>query len=105
MGALDVHCALCGGPLAPPLAHLFPPPPYNISHAELAAASESYVAIRAQLSWLRDLRVIGRDPETGRAYLTGKGHAEGYGYVLVEPGGDESAPAQRRRFGEVEGGM
>ncbi|KAI7279520.1 hypothetical protein KC345_g5331 [Hortaea werneckii] len=39
--------------------------------------------LHARLAWLRDLRMLAQDPQTGRAYLTGLGNTTDLGWALV----------------------
>ncbi|KAI7160541.1 hypothetical protein KC316_g14620 [Hortaea werneckii] len=45
--------------------------------------------VHARLAWLRDLRMLARDPWTGRAYLTGLGNTTDLGWALVGLSDDE----------------
>ncbi|GAB1737600.1 hypothetical protein NU219Hw_g1908t1 [Hortaea werneckii] len=60
--------------------------------------------LHARLAWLRDLRMLAQDPQTGRAYLTGLGNTTDLGWALVElsdeedDGNDEGAMIARDLF-------
>ncbi|KAI6826801.1 hypothetical protein KC340_g10023 [Hortaea werneckii] len=68
--------------------------------------------LHARLAWLRDLRMLAQDPQTGRAYLTGLGNTTDLGWALVglsdeEDDGDEEGAVTARdlfiargRYGE-----
>ncbi|KAI7156813.1 hypothetical protein KC349_g6041 [Hortaea werneckii] len=45
--------------------------------------------LHARLAWLRDLRMLAQDPQTGRAYLTGLGNTTELGWALVGLSDDE----------------
>ena len=95
MGALDVYCAICGGPFAIPTDHL-------ISSASSNLANKAFPPRSADFAWLRSLRVVARNTESGKAYITGSGHSENYGWVLVKPGNDANAPPPKRYDGVAE---
>ncbi|KAI7540609.1 hypothetical protein KC331_g9076 [Hortaea werneckii] len=57
--------------------------------------------LHARLAWLRDLRMLAQDPQTGRAYLTGLGNTTDLGWALVglsDEEDDEGAMMARDLF-------
>jgi len=92
MGFLEsVLCAICGAPFQPPLEHLLP-----LSNHHEAFTSDLSTCF---LDWLRYLRVVGRNPKTGHAYITGPGQASTFGWVSVHVGDDPNVPNARRDQG------
>ncbi|KAK5159840.1 hypothetical protein LTS14_001945, partial [Recurvomyces mirabilis] len=84
----NIQCSVCGSPFQPPLEHLRP----NSNYQE---ASFSELSTK-HLDWLRRLRIIGRNPKTGCAYVSGVGKASTHGWVQVHVGDDPNVPNSRR---------
>ncbi|KAK4888546.1 hypothetical protein LTR27_012554 [Elasticomyces elasticus] len=82
MGALDIYCAICGGP--------FRIPTVGIKSATIQLG---------HLSWLKRLLVIGRNVVTNRAYVSGPGTVEDHGWVVVDAGEDINAPLPNMMIG------
>ncbi|KAK5685700.1 hypothetical protein LTR17_027007 [Elasticomyces elasticus] len=82
MGALDIYCALCGGP--------FRIPTVGIKSATIQLDN---------LAWLERLLVVGRNVATNRAYVSGPGTVEDYGWVVVDAGEDINAPLPKMMVG------
>ncbi|KAK5720560.1 hypothetical protein LTR17_014891 [Elasticomyces elasticus] len=82
MGALDLYCAICGGP--------FRIPTVGIKGATIQLDN---------LAWLERLLVVGRNVATNRAYVSGPGMVEDYGWVVVDAGEDINAPLPKMMIG------
>jgi hypothetical protein len=96
MGVFDPYCALCGGPFKLDLQALFPySDDAEVKQTKLAQTLSAHTVNEQHhiaTSWIRDVRVIGRNLSTGKSYVTGLGTAEDYGWALVERGDDENVP-------------
>ncbi|KAK4959287.1 hypothetical protein LTR10_004089 [Elasticomyces elasticus] len=82
MGALDIYCAICGGP--------FRIPTVGINSATIQLDN---------LAWLERLLVVGRNVATNRAYVSGPGTVGDYGWVVVDAGEDVNAPLPKMMIG------
>ncbi|KAK5678344.1 hypothetical protein LTS10_009516 [Elasticomyces elasticus] len=82
MGALDIYCALCGGPFRIPIV--------GIKSATIKLDN---------LAWLERLLVVGRNVATNRAYVSGPGTVDDYGWVVVDAGEDVDAPLPKMMIG------
>lgn len=96
MCVFDFYCAICGGPFKSPHQLLYP----LSDEAEIDRSSFG----KTNVKWLQELRLIGRNLSTGRAYVTGLGTAQDHGWAKVERGQDANVPTRTQGLSVHEAG-